>query len=76
MSTWQLTHGKARGGYLKAGASELYVRQARDGAGWLLYVDGQLEGVADGETVARAAAEAAVRCMVSAGEAGVAAPAW
>lgn len=73
--TWQLTHGKARGGYLRAGASELYVRQARDGLAWLLYVDGRLEGSADGETTARAAAELAVRCMVDAGEAAVTATA-
>lgn len=79
MSTWQPTHGKARGGYLKAGASELYVREAagRGGRaeGWLLYVDGRLEGSADGETTARAAAEMAVRCMIEAEAAGGAAAA-
>lgn len=70
MSTWQRTHGKARGGYLKAGTSELYVREAAGRAGrtggWLLYVDGKLEGHADGEEVARSAAELAVRCMLEA----------
>ena len=60
---WDRTHGTVAGGYLRAGTSELYVRRARDGEGWLLYVDGRLEGRADGEGVARAAAELAVRCM-------------
>lgn len=74
--TWQVTHGKARGGYLRAGSAELYVRQARSGApGWLLYIDGRLEGSADGETTARAAAELAVRCMTAADTAGEAAAA-
>lgn len=63
---WDRTHGKAAGGYLRAGTSELYVRRAREGDGWLLYVDGHLEGRANGEAVARTAAELAVRCMVSA----------
>ena len=72
---WDRTYGAVPGGYMRAGQSELYVRRAKDGLGWLLYVNGHLEGVADGETVARAAAEAAVRCMLKAGAAGEAAAA-
>lgn len=72
---WDRTHGTVAGGYLRAGASELYVRRARSGEGWLLYVDGRLEGRADGECVARAAAELAVRCMEPAQVAGEAAAA-
>lgn len=80
MDAWQSTHGKARGGYLRAGANELYVRQviAADGmpsGRWLLYVDGRLEGQADGEVTARAAAELAVRCVSDAQAAGDAAAA-
>lgn len=63
---WDRTHGKATGGYLRAGTSELYVRRAKDGEGWLLYVDGRLEGRAHGEALARTAAELAVRCMTGA----------
>lgn len=71
MATWDRTHGIVAGGYLRAGANELYVRRARGGAaGWLLYVDGKLEGRADGEAVARTAAELAIRCMVPAGMSG------
>lgn len=71
MSTWDLTHGKARGGYLRAGASELYVRQALGPDGtpsgiWRLYVNGRLEGQAPGEATARAAAELAIRCVLEA----------
>jgi hypothetical protein len=79
MPLWEVTHGKVRGGYLKAGTAELYVREAagRGGltGGWLLYVDGRLEGTAEGEAIARAAAELAVRCMVEAGTSGEAAAA-
>lgn len=64
---WDRTHGKVAGGYLRAGQSELYVRRAKQGEGWLLYVDGRLEGRANGEAVARTAAELAVRCMVPTG---------
>lgn len=72
---WDRTHGTVAGGYLRAGVSELYVRRAKDGMGWLLYVDGRLEGRADGEAVARTAAELAVRCMETAQVAGSAAAA-
>jgi len=72
---WDRTHGTVAGGYLRAGASELYVRRAKDGSAWLLYVDGRLEGTADGEGVARAAAELAVRCMQPADVSGEAAAA-
>lgn len=62
MAAWDQTHGKARGGYLKAGASELYVRQVLGADGlptgrWKMFVDGRLEGQADREATARAAAE-------------------
>lgn len=75
MPLWDMTYGKARGGYCRAGGAELYVRQVFGADGvptgrWLLYVDGVLEGEADGETTAKAAAELAVRCMVEAGAAG------
>ena len=65
---WDRTHGKGRGGYLRAGANELYVRQVigHDGlpAGlWAWYVDGILMGAEKGEAVAMAASEAAVRSM-------------
>jgi hypothetical protein len=70
MTAWDRTHGKVRGAYLKAGTSRLYVRETGDRSGWLLYVDGQLEGRADGEEVARAAAELAVRCVMDAQVAG------
>lgn len=68
---WERTHGKARGAYMVAGISRLYVRQVlhTDGTAagsWRLYVDGQLEGTADGEATAKAAAELAVRCMLEA----------
>ncbi len=80
MSLWDTTHGKARGGYLKAGTAELYVREALGADGqptgrWRLYVDGRLEGQADGEDVAKTAAEMAVRCVLEAGAAGEAAAA-
>lgn len=75
MAAWQPTHGKARGCYLRAGDAELYVRQelgAEDipTGRWQLFVDGQLEGEADGETTAKAAAELAIRCMIPADGAG------
>lgn len=68
---WDRTHGKARGGYLRAGGSELYVRQVLGADGlpsgtWRLYVNGQLEGQANGEATARAAAELAIRCVLEA----------
>jgi hypothetical protein len=71
MGVWDTTHGKRRGAYLAAGRSQLYVRQVTRGDGmptgrWELFVDGQLEGTADGEGTARAAAELAVRCMAEA----------
>lgn len=78
MTTWERTHGRARGAYMAIGSNRLYVRQILDKSGvpttqWKLFVDGRLEGTADGETTARAAAELAVRCMldaqVTAGEA-------
>ena len=78
---WQPTHGKSRGAYLVAGGVELYVKQvlSEDGlpsGAWKLYVDGRLEGTADGELVAKAAAECACRAfVVGAGAAGVAAAA-
>ena len=72
---WDRTHGTVSGGYMRAGSNELYVRRARSGDGWLLYVDGRLEGRADGEAVARAAAELAVRCMEPAQVSGEAAAA-
>ncbi len=68
---WDRTHGTVRGAYLKAGSTQLYVRQAKGGGpGWLLYVDGELEAAADGEETAKAAAELAVRCMRDADAAG------
>lgn len=72
---WDRTHGTVAGGYMRAGANELYVRRARDGMDWVLYVDGRLEGRASGEDVARAAAELAVRCMEPAQVSGEAAAA-
>lgn len=80
MQTWQLTHGKARGGYLRAGSSELYVRQVLGADGlpsgtWKLYVNGRLEGRASGEETARAAAEMAIRCVLEAEAGGEAAAA-
>lgn len=71
---WDCTHGKTAGAYMKAGRHQLYVKRREDGA-WSLYVDGQLEGCADGEAIARAAAELAIRCVVPAGVAGEAAAA-
>ena len=64
MSAWQFTHGRARGAYQRIGDTELYIRQhlAADGmpsGSWSLYVDGRLEGTADRELTAKAAAEAA-----------------
>ena len=78
MAQWQVTHGRARGGYLAVGDVQLYVRQVlgtdRMPTGqWRLYVNGELEGTAAGEDVARSAAELAVRAMVDTGAAGVAA---
>lgn len=76
---WQFTHGKARGAYQRIGLTELYIRQvlADDGlpsGSWRLYVDGRLEGTADRELTAKAAAEAAARAVVVGAEpAGVAA---
>lgn len=61
MPIWDRTHGKEAGAYLRAGASELYVR--RDADMWVWYVDGILMGAERGEEVARAASEAAVRAM-------------
>jgi hypothetical protein len=58
---WDRTHGKRAGAYLRAGPIELYVR--REEAGWTWFVDGIRMGVADGEAVAKAAGEAAVRAM-------------
>lgn len=71
MAEWQRTHGKGRGAYLAIGGSQLYVRQAVGPDGmpsgpWKLFVDGKLEGTADGEAVARAAAELAIRCVADA----------
>lgn len=71
MTTWERTHGRARGAYMTVGSTRLYVRQmlGKDGvptARWELFVDGRLEGTADGEATARAAAELAVRCMLDA----------
>lgn len=68
MATWDRTHGKGRGAYLRAGVNELYVRQVigPDGvpAGlWAWYLDGILMGAENGEAVAKAASEAAVRAM-------------
>lgn len=59
---WDRTHGKLPGAYLKVGDCQLYVRRQPEGA-WSLFVDGRLESTADGESVARAAGELAVRCM-------------
>lgn len=70
MAQWQVTHSlKARGGYLALQGVQLYVRQSIGPEGlptgrWRLYVDGKLEGEADGEQVARSAAELAFRTMV------------
>lgn len=78
MAQWQVTHGRARGGYLSVAGVELYVRQVL-GEGnmptgqWQLFVDGKLEGTATGEDVARSAAELTIRAMVEAEAAGVAA---
>jgi hypothetical protein len=73
MTLWDRTHGKETGAYLRAGASELYVR--RDGDMWVWYVDGILMGAERGEEVARAASEAAVRAMARTHTARVAAAA-
>lgn len=75
---WQPTHGKSRGAYLVAGGVSLYIKQVMSADGlpagpWKLYVDGRLEGTADGELVAKAAAECAAR-MVEAGAPAMAAP--
>lgn len=81
MSGWQFTHGRARGAYQRIGGVELYVRQslADDGmpsGSWALFVDGRLDGVADRELTAKAAAEAAARAIVLVADpAGVAAAA-
>lgn len=80
MAGWDLTHGKARGGYLRAGSSELYVRQVLGADGmpsgtWRLYVNGRLEGQANGEATAKAAGELAIRCVLEAEAAGQAAAA-
>ena len=78
MAQWQVTHGRARGGFLAVAGVQLYVRQVL-GEGnmptgqWRLYVDGRLEGTATGEDVARSAAELAIRAVVEAQAAGVAA---
>lgn len=69
MSGWQFTHGKARGAYQRIGDVQLYIRQdlADDGlpsGSWRLYVDGRLEGMADRELTAKAAAEVAARAVV------------
>lgn len=66
---WQFTHGRARGAYQRVGAVQLYVKQvlAPDGlpsGSWRLYVDGELEGTADRELTAKAAAEVAARAAV------------
>lgn len=68
MATWEQTHGKVRGSYLRVGPNELYVRQgvagdAEPGTSWAWYVDGILMGGARDERQARAAAELAVRGM-------------
>lgn len=64
MPNWDRTHGSGAGAYLSTGGTQLYVRRARGGAaGWLLYVDGRLEGTAPGEAEAFAAAELVVRCV-------------
>lgn len=77
MAEWQTTHGRARGAYLSIEGNELYVRQVLDQAGapigrWRLFVNGELEGEADGEITARTAAELAVRCMAGAEASGMA----
>lgn len=66
---WQFTHGRARGAYQRIGETELYIRQELAGDGlpsgsWRLYVDGRLEGTADRELTAKAAAEVAARAVV------------
>ena len=61
MVTWQRTHGKRTGAYLRAGSNELYVR--RESGGWSWFVDGVKMGASDGEAVAKQASEAAVRAM-------------
>lgn len=74
MAAWDPTHGKARGAYLRSGDLQIYVRQALGPdsvptSGWLLYVDGRLEGRGD-EAVVKAWGEAADRLVVDAGVAG------
>ena len=58
---WDRTHGNRAGAYLRAGSIELYVR--REDGGWAWFVDGVRMGAADGEAVAKAASEAALRAM-------------
>lgn len=74
MSGWQFTHGKSRGAYNRIGLVQLYIKQALapDGlpsGSWRLYVDGRLEGTADRELTAKAAAEVAARAVVVGAEA-------
>jgi hypothetical protein len=71
---WDVTYGKRSGAYLRAGQSELYVR--REGGGWTWFVDGIRMGAADGEAVAKAASEAALRAMSRTHTGRMAAPTW
>lgn len=74
MPVWDRTHGKRTGAYLRAGASELYVRR-EDGTGWAWFIDGIRMGIERGEDVAQAASEAAVRAMALTHTGAMAAPA-
>ncbi len=75
MRSWSMTHGARRGAYLRAGPNELYVRQDEDPRLWFWFVDGHRGGVAAGEPLAKAAAEAACRAMSRTHTAAMAAPA-
>ena len=59
--TWDRTHGKHRGAYLRSGPNELYIREWDPG--WLWYLDGIRGGAATSEASAKEQAEAAARSM-------------
>lgn len=70
---WQqvTTGGKARGAFLSAGDTSIYIRQVltKDGmptTRWNMFVDGRLESTANSEVTAIAAAEVAFRVVTAA----------
>lgn len=67
----QVTTGKARGAFLSAGETSIYIRQvlAADGlptGRWNMFVDGRLESTANSEVTAIAAAEVTFRIVTAA----------